>query len=219
MIVKEGPDLSDQWRYAEIDGEKFVRVSTVLGCINKPSLARWRGRVGNDEADRVSKVATDFGTRLHAALERVNQAAYLPTDYLDQPDLYPHVETYREWFMDNVARLVACERRVVSREHRYAGTCDCLVELRTGELALLDYKSSKNGAWQPDHASWALQLAAYRLALAEDGLIARRRIVLQLPSNEPGRIIEHEYRHHKRDTLAWLAALNLWTWLNGWEKP
>lgn len=130
-----------------------------------------------------------------------------------EPDLMPHAEAYYGWKEANVARVVACERRCISHDHRYAGTADCLVELKTGELALLDYKSSKAGPWDGRKLEHALQLAAYRLALAEEGLIVRHRLILQLPSNEPGRLIVHEYEHHKADTLAFLACLAIYRYV------
>jgi hypothetical protein len=41
----------------------------------------------------------------------------------------------------------------------------------------------------------------------------RTRQLLQLPKNEPGKLIPHELDNHKRDTLAWLACLELWKFL------
>ena len=42
------------------------RVSTILAVENKPFLHTWRARVGNQEADRVSKEATDLGSEVDA---------------------------------------------------------------------------------------------------------------------------------------------------------
>lgn len=186
-----------------IDGAPFVRVSSVLGVIRKPYLEHWRGKVGNAEADRIARVATDLGTRVHAACAAVLGGPPADAD----PDMAPYVQAVQWWAAMQVEAVLGCERLVVSRQHRYAGTCDLLVVLRGGAVALADFKTSK----QLD-PGYALQLAAYRRALWEDGLKPDRRLVLWLPKAQPGRLEVHEYHAHARDDRAWMAALGLWRW-------
>jgi hypothetical protein len=187
-----------------LDGTPYPRVSSILAVINKPFLATWRGKVGNAEADRIAREATDLGTRVHAVC-----AAALggpPCDDTD-PALAPYVAAVQAWVATEVAEVVACERVLVSRQQGYAGTCDLLVRLRDGALALADFKTSK----QLD-PGYALQLAAYRRALWEDGLLPRRRLVLWLPKAEPGRLVVQDYPAHAQDDVAWMATLQLWRW-------
>ena len=57
--------------YIDSDGNEIPSVTTVLDNLSdkKSSLDQWRNRVGDIEADRVMKEATDIGTMVHLALE------------------------------------------------------------------------------------------------------------------------------------------------------
>jgi hypothetical protein len=179
----------------DVDGVKLPRVSAIVGILDKPGLATWRGRVGNDEADRVSRTARDFGTRLHAAVERCNLDESPSIGRLEfDDDLKPFIEAYCEWGEANVRRVVACERRVVSRQHGYAGTTDCVVELLDGDLGVLDYKTG--------------------LGLAEEGIVCPRRLILTFAKDAPGRLRVHDLDRHREDTAAFLALLEVYRWLN-----
>jgi hypothetical protein len=194
----------------ELDGRRYVRVTTVLNTINQPGLARWRAKVGNDEADRISREATEHGTRLHEILARFNRQEPLG----EVGDLEPCVERYMAWVVEHVHAIRSAERLVLSHDHGYGGTPDAVAEMQDGDLALLDFKTSK---WRQPTPTFALQLAAYRLALAENDVLCRRRIVLQFPSDAPGELLVHEYREHRADTMAWLDCLRLYRWLEGWK--
>lgn len=53
-------------------------VTTVLGVVGKPQLARWRGEVGNWEADRIMHEAQDRGSAIHhACYTYINKGAVL----------------------------------------------------------------------------------------------------------------------------------------------
>ena len=191
---------------------RVPRVTAVLSCLAKPGLERWRGAVGNDEADRIGREARDFGTRLHAVLERFNRQQPLG----DVGDLEPWVRRYIGWVDENVRRVLEAERTVVSRAHGFAGTCDVVFEMNDGSLAVADFKSSTAGPWRPD-SSGAAQLAAYRLALAEASVICTRRLVLQFPSAAPGELLVHEFTRHKADTLAFVHLLEVFKWQQEWR--
>lgn len=198
----------------DVQGRRYVRVTSVLAVLDKPGLADWRGRVGNDEADRISREARDFGTRLHAELERISLGE--PVTREDE-SLAAHTRAYEAWLEAHVSRIIAAERFCVSHDHQYAGTADALVEMRTGELAVLDFKTNKAGQWDGRKPEHALQLAAYRLALAEEGIIVARRLVLNFPSNKPGQLLIFEYTAHKADTLAFLDCLSIYRWQQTWK--
>jgi len=66
------------------DGSKMPSVTTVLGWQKKDSLKQWRKRVGEEEANRISKYAANRGTKVHAVCE--NYLNNKP-DYLDNADI------------------------------------------------------------------------------------------------------------------------------------
>lgn len=195
-------------RHYTIDGERFPSVTTVLGILEKSGLARWRGHVGNDEADRVSREATDYGTAVHQLVERINRGNRGPFGEPDDGVVAP----YLAWFDEHVSAVLGAERLCVSRRFGYAGTADGVVILYGDrDATIIDLKTSKTDLAQHE---WALQLAAYSLALEEEGVSCRRRIILRLPKHAPGtlHVLEIPEQDLERDQRAFLNVLKIWRW-------
>lgn len=207
-------------RHYEIDGEAYPRVTSICAIVANDFLAYWRGRVGNAEADRVSREATSLGTKAHAAIEQfVKRKTCVCAARCDnQPcigflasmttDIRPIVQAYIDWHHEHVRAVVACEKLVVSRLHKFAGTADIVAVLDDDELpTVVDIKTSNSIS-----DTWGLQLAAYQLALDEEGIECQRRVIVQLPSREPGVCHQHDLADHEKDQRAFLNALKLYAW-------
>ena len=198
-------------------GEIIPGVTTILSrAIAKPSLAFWRGKVGNPEASRVSRLATEHGTAVHAVCERIAKHEPEPWDLTElEPAIYKPAIAFRGWLNETVGRVIGTELLVWSEKLWYAGTADLVVQMRGDEHAtVIDLKTSKSG--YPPDPSWRGQLSAYQVALWESaGIRATRRVVLQLPSNSPGALILHEFPRDdaRGDWEAFRAALALYGWL------
>ncbi len=156
-----------------------------------------------------------FGTRLHTALY---EFAKDPTagGWASKP----HADAFLRWWWANVETVVGAERLLVSRQFGYAGTTDLVAVLKSGETAIVDWKSSKafpRHDPQPDVA-WRLQLAAYAAALYEqDGLRATQRIVVQLPNDQAGSCYVHAFSDasQPRDFLTFRSLLFVHKWQEG----
>lgn len=194
-------------RWYTVDGERLASVTTILGVLDKAGLAQWRGHVGNGEADRIAREAAEYGTSVHAFFERVNLGDRgpfgLPVDAVLQP--------YIAWYRTEVAAVLGAEKLVVSRRFGFAGTADAVVALHDGSIAVVDLKTSKSALGED---SWSLQLAAYALALEEEDIDARRRIIVRLPKAAPGALYITEFPDEtlETDQRAFLAALRLYRW-------
>ncbi len=204
-----------------VDGQSYVRVTTVCNVLSKPFLAQWRGRVGNVEADKAMREGAAFGTRLHEALYRFARDPTAGGWAHDlAPDLEPHAEAFLRWWWANVERVIGAERLLVSRQFGYAGTTDLVCVLKSGETAIVDWKSSKaypRHDPQPDVA-WRLQLAAYAAALYEqDGLKATQRLVVQLPNDQAGSCYVHPFdaASQPSDFLAFRSLIYAYKWQEG----
>ncbi len=191
-----------------IDNERFPSVTTILGMLDKSGLAQWRGRVGNAEADRISKEATDYGTAIHSLVEMVNRGK---RDQLSPDDLrYAH--PYIDWFDANVSTVIGAEKLIVSRRHKFAGTADGIVVMRGDrDATVIDLKTSKTDLAQRE---WQLQLAAYALGLEEEGIDVRRRIILRIPKSTPDvlHVLEMSTDDLVIDQRAFLAVLKIYQW-------
>jgi hypothetical protein len=94
---------------------------------------------------------------------------------------------------------------VVSKKFGYAGTFDLLAVLKGDTIpSVIDLKTSKD-FWP----TMALQLAAYREALLEEGKKVSRRLVVRIDKLETEKLEIKEYTQHARDFNAFLAALSL----------
>lgn len=194
-------------RFYDIDGKLYPSVTTALGVIRKPFLEVWRGKLGNDEADRVMHEAADLGSAVHDYCHMINTG-----QAVDPADEYREmVMAYQSWLSATVKEIVLAEQVVYSHKYQYAGRLDLLAVLKGDKYpTVIDIKTSK-GIY-PD---MALQLAAYQQALAEMGIKANRRLILHIDKIEKGKSKTKEYRDHARDFTVFLYALELYRYFEG----
>ena len=148
--------------YTLEDGTKLPSVTTVLGAKKKAGILEWRKRVGEEEANRVSRMATSRGTNVHTLCER-----YLINDKLGEvmPDA-------KEMFLDLIPLLDRIdyihyqEQALWSVQLGLAGRVDCIAEF-DGVLSVIDFKTSKR-VKQRDHIlDYFWQETAYALMYEE----------------------------------------------------
>lgn len=196
-----------------IGGDVVPGVTTVIGVINRPFLAQWRGRVGNEEADRISHLAMDYGTKVHGHCQAWLEAhaqGWVYTAYSGEysPAVRDAVGAFIEWATTHLEVVHHVERPVLYDSHgmRYGGTPDLICSLRDGRSGVVDFKTSK----QIDRL-YGLQLSAYRHAWAGPPLDFSA--VLRLPRG--GSMWEwREFPDDAADFGAFLSALHLYNWLN-----
>ena len=56
-------------RYETPDGKLYPSVTTILSHKSKPFIQEWRKRVGAKEADKISRIASVRGTKIHTLCE------------------------------------------------------------------------------------------------------------------------------------------------------
>ena len=183
-------------RFYDIDGKKYPRVTTILNIIHRPELERWRGELGNVEANRIRDDMAQIGTSLHNVCHAFNR---------DQSFEMPATSQIGQWFEMVIDTVIETEQLVVSKKFSYAGTFDLLAVLKGDTIpSVIDLKTSKD-FWP----TMALQLAAYREALLEEGKKVNRRLVVRIDKLETGKLEVKEYIQHAQDFNAFLAALSL----------
>ncbi len=197
-------------RSYKIDGDRYPSVTTIISqALPNPGIAAWKARVGEAEANRISREATDWGTGIHALVEVVNLGKRADRT----PEQTALVSPYVTWLDSNVETVIGAEKLLVSRQHGYAGTTDAIVIMRDDQYpSIVDFKSSKTALGQEE---WRLQLAAYVIAAQEHlGLICRRRVIVRLSRTEPDTLYVHELPTDdlKNDIDCFLALLRVWKW-------
>ena len=179
----------DGVRYYDIPGEsKLVSITSITSWINREIFRSWRARVGNEEADKVTKAATSRGTDMHTLTENYLLNEELPTVQPLSEFLFKQSKPQ----LDLINNIHAIEKPLYSLRLGVAGTVDCIAEYE-GELAVIDFKTSK----KPKPRKWIdhyfVQCAAYACMLYEMKEIPVKKFVI-IMSCENGEVKVYEER-------------------------
>ena len=182
-LPKLSRETIDGVRYYSVPDEdellKLVSITSVTSHFNKEIFVNWRKKVGNEEADRITKAATSRGTDMHTLTEHYLKNENLPTV---QPisDFLFKIAKGRLNKIDNIHAL---EGALYSKELGIAGTVDCIAEY-DGELAIIDFKTSK----KPKPRNWVehyfVQCMAYGCMLYElTGISVKKLVIIMACEN------------------------------------
>ncbi len=168
---------------------KLVSITSVTSWINREIFRSWRARVGNAEADKVTKAATSRGTDMHTLTEHYLLNEELPTVQPLSEFLFKQSKPK----LDLIDNIHAIEKPLYSLKLGVAGTVDCIAEYE-GELAVIDFKTSK----KPKPRKWIdhyfVQCAAYACMLYEMKEIPVKKFVI-IMSCEDGEVVVYEERN------------------------
>tara|TARA_B100001287_G_scaffold221081_1_gene190183 strand:+ start:1322 stop:1996 length:675 start_codon:yes stop_codon:yes gene_type:complete len=186
-------EMIDGVRYYDTpNGSKLVSITSVISHYNREIFREWRARVGNAEANKVTKQATSRGTDMHTCSEY-----YLKN--LEIPKVQPLSEMLFKQAkptLDKIDKIHAQEQSLFSYELGIAGSVDCIAEYE-GELAVIDFKTSK----KPKPKEWVdhhfVQCAAYACMLFEmTGIMVKKFVIIM--SCEDGEVkVYEEYDKRK----------------------
>ena len=172
---------------------KLVSITSVTSHFNKEIFVNWRKRVGNEEADRITKAATKRGTDMHTLTEH-----YLKNDQ-ELPEVPPISEflfKIAKGELNKINNIYALEGPLYSKELGIAGTVDCIAEYN-GELAIIDFKTSK----KPKPREWIehyfVQAMAYGCMLYEMKNIPVKKLVI-IMACENGECVVYEEHNKKK---------------------
>jgi len=183
--------------YQVTEGEALVAklpsVTTILGeTKDKSGLDKWRKRVGEAEADRISTLSMNRGTIMHRLIELYKPLAGTPKERLaklkklakedDEVNQFQHDELgslfleeawkffYKFYFnhtdyFDRIKEVVLAEEFLWTvKGGGWAGTVDNISEMVDNTVKIIDYKNSR----RPKREEWVqdyfLQASAYFIA-------------------------------------------------------
>ena len=180
----------DGVRYYDIPGEsKLVSITSITSWINREIFRSSRARVGNEEADKVTKAATSRGTDMHTLTENYLLNEELPTVQPLSEFLFKQSKPQ----LDLIDNIHAIEKPLYSLRLGVAGTVDCIAEYE-GELAVIDFKTSKKPKPRKWIDNYFVQCAAYACMLYEMKEIPVKKFVI-IMSCEDGEVVVYEERN------------------------
>jgi len=178
-------DCEDGRRYVTLDGNAYPSVTTILSILSEESIAKWRAKVGEEEANKVSLRATTRGTAVHAIIEKyMNNDPNYAEGYL--PHVVQSLENLKPLLNKHVTKVYAQEVPLYSDHLQMAGTCDAVVEW-DGVPTIVDWKTSRRPKKKANIGNYFMQLAAYAVMWEErTGMpIQQTRIVMDVDDFHP----------------------------------
>ena len=147
--------------YKTPGGKSYPSITTVLSNYNKKAIYEWRQRVGNDEANRISRAASGRGTKLHNAVEKylLNEMSEMKYQMMmpDTKELFLKVKPFLD---THIGDIYGIEQPLYSDRLQIAGRCDCIAEWE-GELSIVDWKTSSRVKDKDHIQNYFMQCSAY----------------------------------------------------------
>ena len=122
----------------------YPSITTILGkTANNPWLQAWKDRVGEEEAARISKEATDRGTLVHEYAEKYFNGEDIFSDLAQESsDVIQMSKDLIKIAEAGVEEIWGQEQILWSKRYWYAGRCD-MVGIWNGKPSIIDFKTSK----------------------------------------------------------------------------
>ena len=188
--------------YKAMGTDKLIRLPSITSVIshrNKDKFKAWRKKVGEQEANNITRKATHRGTDAHTLIE----------EYLNnvEPNEMSKVLPLSEFLfkqakptLNRVNNILCQEQSLWSFEIGIAGSVDCIAEF-DDELAIIDFKTSakpKPREWIEDYF---VQCAAYACMLYEmKGIMVKKFVIIMTCENGEVEVYE-EYNKRKYISL------------------
>ena len=172
---------------------KFVSITSVTSHFNKEIFVKWRKRVGNEEADRITKASTSRGTDMHTLVE----------NYLYNHEVLPLVQPLSEFLfkiakpsLNKINNIHCLEGALYSKQLGVAGTTDCIAEF-DDELAVIDFKTSKKPKPREWIENYFVQAMFYGMAYYEMTGTPIKKLVIIMACEDGECVVYEEYDLNK----------------------
>ena len=186
----------DGVRYYKVPGEsnlhRLVSITSVTSHFNKKIFEDWRKKVGAEEADKITRQSTSRGTDMHTLVEHHLKNESLPKVQPLSEVLFKIAKPE----LNKINNIHALESSLYSKILGVAGTVDCIAEYN-GELAIIDFKTSK----KPKPKEWIehyfVQAVAYACMLYEMTGITIKKLVILMACENGECVVYEEYDKSK----------------------
>ncbi len=160
--------------YSTPDGP-LPSITTILSSEEKPAIVSWRNSLGEQEANKRTKKASDRGTAVHSMIEQ-----YLNNEEVDFSKYDTlHASQFRSLrpTLNKITNVLAQEIPLWSTNLGVAGRVDCIAEY-DGKISIIDFKTSTNDKSEDKVFDYYLQATAYAIMVYERYGIEIENIVI-----------------------------------------
>ena len=146
--------------YVTPTGEKYPSVTSVTGLLNRESIKKWRKRVGEKTANKISTQAARHGTSAHQLFED-----YIKNDNFEEKFKGAMPTTQQAFIslekeLNQIGVVHGLESPLYSHNLQLAGRVDCIAEW-DGKLSVIDFKTSAKPKKEEWIQNYFIQETAY----------------------------------------------------------
>lgn len=177
--------------YKTPEGINLPSITTVLSILSRESIAKWRKKVGEEEANKISYRASTRGTAVHEIIEKyIDNDPDYRTGY--NPDIIQSFLDVKPILDSRIGKVYAQEAPLYSTHLGVAGRVDCVAEF-DGKLSIIDFKTSRKPKKTEWIKSYFMQESAYAIMWEERTRIPIVQLVtiISVDNNEPQVFVEH----------------------------
>ena len=168
--------------YVTPDDNIYPSITTVLGQLSKADIQKWRERVGETEANKISGKASRRGTSVHSVCEAYikNEDGYLDGQTPNIIELFKTIEP----FFERINNIHGVELALYSDHYELAGRTDLVAEF-DGVLSIIDYKTSNKTKKKDWCENYFAQCSFYASAYEErTGIKVPQVVIIIAVENE-----------------------------------
>lgn len=168
--------------YVSPNGVKLPSVTTFLSHFKGDSIQKWRKKVGEEEANRISGRASRRGTKFHSLMESYlgNEEGFLSEDVM--PDM-KHSFKMMQPLVDRIDNIHYIETMLYSEALGLAGQVDCIAEF-DGVPSIIDFKTSLKLKKEEWILNYFEQCTCYSLMYEELTGVQCKQIVVLIAVDE-----------------------------------
>ncbi len=154
----------------------FPSITSILGAFPKPELMEWRRKVGEEQANHITKTASSRGTKVHSLCEKylLNETVNCKTEDSLAFASFASIKPY----LNNISDIHYLECPLYSNRLKCAGRTDC-IGFYNGELSIIDFKTSRKEKKEEWITDYFLQTCLYHISYYEmTGIITKQLVVI-----------------------------------------
>ena len=183
--VEVEPVTQDGTRFYPIPGadKYYPSVTSITSFKNAQFFQKWRARIGENEANRITARATQRGTAFHAISEDYFKGELNLDKYLENNPLSVRMFQSAKSTLNRIDNIHCLETFLYSHYLGLAGRVDCIAEF-DGELAVIDFKTSTKEKKEDYIEHYFVQETAYAAMFLERSGIEVKKIVTLIATEE-----------------------------------
>ena len=182
-------NIAGERHYVNIEGKSYPSITTILSIRGKEAIYEWRKRVGDAEANRITKRSTTRGTQFHKLLEQYFLNQITDVDHFKASAIAKNPGV---WFLfleaiqeleNHIGKIYCIEDYLYSDEYGVAGAVDMIAEW-DGKISVVDFKTSNSAKREEWIENYFIQGTAYAKMFTErTGIPCDQLIIFAVPDD------------------------------------